>query len=61
MEILHLVWNVQLVTSMYGTLAKRSSDLVHRRLGIRGSFFCGQECFKAGCEHYISRVHTKVK
>ena len=20
-----------------------------RRLGIKGSFFCGQECFKAGC------------
>jgi hypothetical protein len=20
------------------------------RIGIRGSFFCGQDCFKAGCE-----------
>lgn len=23
---------------------------VFYRLGIKGSFFCGQECFKAGCE-----------
>lgn len=24
-------------------------DLIPCRLGIAGSFFCGQECFKAGC------------
>lgn len=24
------------------------------RIGIRGSFFCGQECFKAGCRFYFS-------
>jgi hypothetical protein len=24
------------------------------RLGIRGSFFCGQECFKAGCVYHSS-------
>jgi len=23
------------------------------RLGIRGSFFCGQECFKSGCEPHL--------
>lgn len=29
------------------------------RLGIRGSFFCGQECFKANCEHpHHFRYHT---
>ncbi|KAE9387493.1 methionine aminopeptidase [Gymnopus androsaceus JB14] len=28
------------------------------KLGIRGSFFCGQECFKAGCEfHYAHSMN----
>ncbi|KAJ6569567.1 peptidase M24, structural domain-containing protein [Mycena capillaripes] len=26
------------------------------KLGIRGSFFCGQECFKSGCESKIHKV-----
>ncbi|KAE9387492.1 methionine aminopeptidase [Gymnopus androsaceus JB14] len=28
------------------------------KLGIRGSFFCGQECFKAGCE--FTKTHKLV-
>ncbi|KAF9005623.1 peptidase M24, structural domain-containing protein [Cyathus striatus] len=33
------------------------------KLGIRGSFFCGQECFKAECEHSKSHkaIHDLVK
>ncbi|KAJ7219242.1 hypothetical protein GGX14DRAFT_435251 [Mycena pura] len=23
------------------------------KLGIRGSFFCGQECFKSGCTRFL--------
>ncbi|TFK42611.1 peptidase M24, structural domain-containing protein [Crucibulum laeve] len=30
------------------------------KLGIRGSFFCGQECFKAGCKNH-KVIHDLVK
>ncbi|KAI6109166.1 methionine aminopeptidase [Pisolithus croceorrhizus] len=31
------------------------------KLGIRGSFFCGQECFKANCEKIHKIVHDIVR
>ena len=34
-------------------LKTRFSDLP-LRLGIPGSFFCGQECFKANCEYDVA-------
>ncbi|KAJ7774792.1 peptidase M24, structural domain-containing protein [Mycena metata] len=54
MATLPLDWNAQLATS--NPLFARPLPLVTkvvRRLGIQGSFFCGQECFKAGCEKPI--------
>ena len=35
-----------------GTLSRGPScfSQTSTRIGIKGSFFCGQECFKAGCE-----------
>ncbi|KAK0210720.1 peptidase M24, structural domain-containing protein [Desarmillaria ectypa] len=31
------------------------------KLGIRGSYFCGQECFKAGCERLLARCSKTHK
>lgn len=52
MGILRHAWNAHHVTSLYwlsDDLRSLSSPHCVPRLGIRGSFFCGQECFKADC------------
>src|SRR5882762_5901540 len=51
MAIPRLVWSALLAASMSSCYFVRG----HRshcsyRLGVQGSFFCGQACFKADCE-----------
>ena len=52
MDTRPLVWNAQRATSLFCHPSLPwhvFSSLGTGRLGIRGSFFCGQECFKADC------------
>lgn len=47
--ILHRASSVPPATSTFPHAIRRPLIQNSTRLGIRGSFFCGQECFKAGC------------
>lgn len=54
-QIPSLALSVQLASSFVAFFylpRVRQSNLsaIEIRLGIKGSFFCTQECFKAGCE-----------
>ncbi|KAJ8594327.1 methionine aminopeptidase [Rhizopogon salebrosus TDB-379] len=49
----------QSTSCLHGNPPSRLECPTCNKLGIRGSFFCGQECFKGNCDHKI--VHDLAR